>query len=119
MAIRFDILPEHEFFIGTDQPIEINVKQTDETTEQLMTGWSLTHEIMDDENGPVRVTKTVGSGITIQNGTATNDQAAIQIDDTDTEPLPPGVYYHRLRRTDAGYERILSYGVCHLLESGL
>lgn len=121
MAIRFDITEEKDFFIGTDQPIQVDVKQSDETTAQTMTGFALTWELKDAADGVVRISKTVGSGITIEDdGDGNTDaRATIAVDDTDTEPLPPGRYYHQLRRTDTGLERVLSYGDVDLLESGL
>lgn len=110
MAIRFDILESAEFFIGTDQPVNLNVKQSDESTAQTMTGWALSWVITSVDKVTTHVTKTVGSGITIQNGVGTDDQAAIQVDAADTASLSPGTYRHQLIRTDAGSVRVLTFG---------
>jgi len=119
VAIRFDIDASDEFFIGTDQTIQIDVKQSDESTAQTMTGWALTWELKDSPNGTVQISKTVGAGIAIGNGSGTDDRASITIADDDTEALEPGVYYHQLRRTDAGSERLLSFGHVYVRDSGL
>lgn len=124
MSKTFNITAAKPIWIGTDQPIQINVTQTDETTPQAMTGWALTWELKARPGSTtVLITKTVGSGITIQNGDGTNDQAEIQIDDVDTEPAAfptgPGEYYHFLRRTDSGLEKILSEGTVVIKATGL
>ncbi len=119
MAVRFNITADEDFFIGADQPIEIDVKQSDGSTPQAMTGWALTWELKDSPADTAHFSKTVGGGISIGNGSGTDDRATITVADTDTEPLEPGLYYHQLRRTDAGSERILSFGTVVLLESGL
>ena len=119
MAIRFNILASDEFFIGTDQTIQIDVKQSDESTAQTMTGWALAWDLKPSPNEAVSISKTTVSGITIGDGAGTDDRATITIDDEDTEAISPGVYYHQLRRTDAGSERILSFGDVTILESGL
>lgn len=36
--------------------------------------------------------------------------STVTIADTDTDDLAGGQYYHRLRRTDAGSEQVLSFG---------
>ncbi len=84
-----------------------------------MTGWALTWELQDSPADSPHFSKTVGSGISIGNGSGTDDRATITVADTDTESLEPGLYYHQLRRTDAGSERVLSFGTVVLLESGL
>lgn len=119
MAVRFDISADADFFIGTDQPIEIDVTQSDESTPQTMTGWALTWELKDSPSSSAHISKTVGVGISIGNGSGTDDRVTITVTDTDTEPLEAGLYYHQLRRTDAGSERILSFGTVALMESGL
>lgn len=71
-----------------DRPIQIDVNQSDGTTPQTMTGWALTWELLDRENGTVLVTKTTGAGdITIGNGDGTNDRASFTLTDADIEGL--------------------------------
>jgi len=119
MAIRFNITKEDEFFIGEDRSIAINVKQSDESTAQTMTGWALAWELKPSPGEAAGISKTTVSGIAIGNGSGTDDRATITIADDDTEALEPGVYYHQLRRTDAGSEQLLSFGDVTLRESGL
>jgi hypothetical protein len=119
MSIRFDITKENEFFIGEDRTINIDVKQSDESTAQTMTGWSLTWELKPSPGEAFSIQKTTSDGITIGNGVGTDDRASITIGDGDTEAIEPGVYYHQLRRTDAGSEQLLSFGDVTLRESGL
>ena len=122
MAIRFDIGKDEFFFIGEDTVITIDVVADDGVTPQNMAGWSLAWELKPLPSTAVasaNISKTVGSGITIGDGSATDDRATITIDDDDTEGLDAGVYYHQLRRTDAGAEVILTVGDALLRASGL
>ncbi len=120
MAIRFNIEFSDEFFIGEDRSVVIDVKQSDESTPQTLTGWALAYEIKASPGEAALISKTTGGGeIAFSNGSGTNDRATITIDDDDTEALEPGKYYHQLRRTDAGSEQLLSFGDVVLLESGL
>ena len=114
-GIRVDIGPDQHVFIGTDKTLQFDVNQVDGTTAQVMTGWALTWELRTEEGGKVLVTKAVGTGITISNGDGTDDRASIVLADTDTEGLQPQVYYHALRRTDAGSEDVIVFGDFHLL----
>ena len=122
MAIRFDIGKDQHFYIGEDTVITFDVVEDDEITPQNMAGWGLTWEMKALPSTPSAsavITKTVGSGIAIGNGSATDDRATVTIDDDDTEGLTPGVYYHQLRRTDAGTEVILTVGDALLRASGV
>lgn len=120
-AKEANITAAEAWFKGEDRTINIDVDQADGTTPQNMTGWALTWELMSANSGPAVLTKTTAlGGIAITNGDGTNDRAAVTILDTDTEPttLPAGVYYYRLRRTDAGNETVLAYGTAVLMASG-
>ena len=118
-AREANITTAEAWFKGEDRTIHIDVDQADGTTPQNMTGWALTWELLSSNSGPALLTKTTAAaGISITNGDGTNDRAAVTINDTDTEPLAGGVYYYRLRRTDAGNEVVLTYGSAVLLESG-
>lgn len=117
MATRFDIDASDGWFIGEDKVLTF----TDEDGTD-MSSWSITYELKRSQfHSTALVTKTVGSGITIGDGAATNDRATVAIADSDTEDNVPsgGTYYHQLRRTDAGNEKILARGDAVILESGL
>lgn len=105
---------EH-LFIGEDRTIRIDVVQSDDTTPQAMTGWSLTWELLNRRGGTVLITKTPSIG----NGSATDDRATITITDTDTEAIDPGTYFHVLRRTDAGGEAVLAFGDAVIQEASI
>lgn len=115
MAKEFKITKSDNWFVDEDKEIRIDVLQSDESTPQNMTGWSLTYEILTTKFGKVEISKTVsGGGVSIGDGDGTNDRATITINDTDTENLYEGTHYHRLRRTDAGFEQTLSEGEIYL-----
>jgi hypothetical protein len=117
MAVEFNITQSDNWFVGEDKTFLVDVVQSDGSTPQAMTGWALTHEIMDRAGGTVQLSHTVGDGITIGNGDGTNDRATVTITDAEGETLGAGTYYHRLRRTDAGSEQMLSFGSAVLKEN--
>lgn len=126
-AVEAKIQESEHWFIGEDRSIVIDVT-SDGTTPQTMTGWALTWELLTQRGGTVLITKaTGGSGITIGNGSGTNDRATVVVTDVDTEgdgtandpPLDPGTYFHVLRRTDSGSESVLAFGDAVLQEASL
>ena len=125
MAKEFNIVASDGWFVGEDKTLEVYCKQPDGITEQDMTGWALTYELMLERgSSSAEFSKTVGSGIAIGNGLATGDLATVTIADTDTEALGTTgwvkgtkTFYHRLRRTDSGSETMLMYGTVELNEN--
>jgi ribonucleotide monophosphatase NagD (HAD superfamily) len=103
---------------GTDQDFAVLVTQSDGTTPQAMTGWTLAFEVLDAEDSPVVLitnTPTLTSS-----GTGTDNLATASITDADSEAIKSGyTYWWRLRRTDAGSERVLALGTAFLRGSGL
>ena len=118
-AIEAQIAEDQHWVAGEKRTININVKQADGTTAQTMTGWALKWVLKDHRTGAVRFTKTTVSGITIGDGSGTNDQARVAIAAADTLALPAAVYFHELTRTDVGSEAVLSFGDAHLHAMGL
>lgn len=118
MATRFDIAASAEFFKATDTSIEINVKQSDGSTAQSMTGWALKWVLKRSQYASTALlTKTTGgSGITTDDEDGTDDQAVIDIDKADTSSLTAKTLWHELYRTDSGSETLLSFGDCVLRE---
>lgn len=95
-----------------DVSLPVQVYQADGVTAQNITGWSITftaHQF----SGPSLITKTVGSGITITNGTG--GQLTVAIASADTAGLSPGNYLYSITRTDAGSEAVLTEGLMILL----
>lgn len=108
--------------IGEDRPLAYDVKQSDDTTAQTMTGWALTWELLDRRGGNVVLTKTTAGGsIVIGNGVGTNDRATVSIAAADTLALSFGAreYWCTLRRTDAGSAVELAFGTLPLLKGSL
>lgn len=108
-GLRQDIEQTYRIFVGEDRSLAWNVTQSDDTTPQPMTGWTLTFEVLDKRGGTVALTKSV----TVQNGNGTDDQALVSLADTDTEPatgLGDGKFYYQVRRTDAGQEGTIAFG---------
>jgi hypothetical protein len=77
-------------------------------TPQDITGWSITFAVNDSLGGTNRITKTVGSGITITDPGRGVIQVAIA--KTDTNSLNIQDYVWGLKRTDAGNNVMLARG---------
>jgi hypothetical protein len=111
---------------GTDHRYEFAILDSAQTAAVDISGWALswmlkrTPQVADAQASLVK--STTVSGITIT-GTydaspATNTQrAAVDIADTDTDPLPPSLYFYELKRMDAGLEAVLAYGNLVLVQS--
>lgn len=101
-----------ELFIGADTTLRIDVTTTDGgATPQTMTGWALAFYLR-RANDVLLVSKTTGDGITIGNGSGTDDRATVAITDTDMAGIePPGREYRfALWRTDDGSDIPIAYG---------
>ena len=73
-----------------------------------VSGYSLTFTVKDSIGGTTRITKTVGSGITVINsGKGIVD---ISLGASDTSALSVQRYVWDIRRTDSGYNRELAGG---------
>ncbi len=107
-----------ELFLNADSTVQVNVKQSDGTTAQTMTGWALAFRLRRNNDDSLVVSKaTGGSGITIGNGSGTDDRATIAIADTDTAGWPAGRDYSwSLWRAEAGSDIPLAYGNATLVK---
>jgi hypothetical protein len=113
------VTKDSEVFSGADKVLQFTVKDASEVIVNI-TGWALKWVLATKPVPAAGVTvllsKTTGLGITIPVGTDGVCQVAIA--DTDTDDIPSDrVYYHELRRTDAGLEDVLSYGDFYLRQS--
>jgi hypothetical protein len=106
-------------FIGTDHQFKYPVLDEADKTKALdASAWSLSwmlKQSKDDLDAAAKVTKTTSAGIAVSgtfNVSASSNQqrVIVTIQDTDTDALEAGTYYHELKRMDAGQEAILSYG---------
>lgn len=83
---------------------------------QNMTGWTLSY-VWREANGQLAFSKgTGGSGITIGNGSGTNDRATVTIDRADTQGLRGSVYSWALWRTDGTSDDPLATGTLRLVQ---
>ena len=105
-----------ELFIAADQVLRVDVTDGAATpAPQTMTGWALAAVVRSTDGALVVNTSTGGNGITIGDGSGTNDRATITLTDTDMTGWPPGrAYEWALWRTDAGTDIPLAYGQCTL-----
>jgi hypothetical protein len=116
VAIEQNIGPAADYFTGEDKTLPFTIYQSDESTPQDITGWSLSWMVKrrkTDADADAIVTKTVSAGIALT--TPLSGVCTVTVTDTDIADIRGGVlYYHELKRTDAGFETVLSYGTLTL-----
>ena len=113
-----------ELFQGEDRLYVFTVLNVAETAAIDISGWTLSWMVKrynGDADLSALVSKTTSAGIVISgtfNATpAVNTQVAtVTVDDTDTISVSEGTYSHELKRMDAGFETVLSYGVFELIQ---
>jgi hypothetical protein len=111
MAVESNIAESDDFFIGEDKSLTWTIYQSDGTTAQDVTGWALSWTVKrreGDLDASAVLTKTTSSGIELT--TPASGIVTVTVADTDTDSLHPQTYYHELKRTDAGFETVLTYG---------
>lgn len=107
--------------IGTDQAYAFTTYANDaQSAIREITGWALSFQVKradTDADVNALVTKTTTGGGIVISGTfnatpSVNTQiATVTIVDTDTDTIPAGLYKYELKRTDAGQEARLAYGM--------
>lgn len=118
MALKTDIEESDRFFTNADKIITFQVKQSDGTTAQNITGWALSWVLKarpTDADASAKVTKTTPSGISITDGA--NGICQVVVTDENTANVKAGFYFHELKRTDAGSETPLCEGTVVLRQS--
>lgn len=77
-----------------------------------VSGWTITFQVKDSLGGTSRITKTVGSGITV----ASTPKGVLQValSASDTSALTAQSYVWDLRRTNSGSNRELARGELRL-----
>lgn len=113
--------PIDVIFAGTDVPLAFTIYESNaaDAAVQDITGWTLSWRLKvraDDPDARTLVLKTTSSGIALTAPGA--GVCTVTLEDTDTDHLMPGEYYHELKRTDAGFETVLSYGLCAVRRGG-
>lgn len=111
MATKSDITADDDFFIGEDKSLVFTV--TDAAGDALnISGWSLSWMVKRrraDADGSALIVKTTDDDIALT--TPGDGVCTVLVADTDTDAMLPGtLYYHELKRTDAGFETVLAYG---------
>lgn len=101
------------FFVGADLAPTYDVTNA-AGSPQAMTGWALAYVWRDRDGRRVLAKATGGSGITIGNGSGTDDRATIALDPADTAALAPGRYDWALWRSDSENDVPLAWGTLEL-----
>lgn len=113
MAIQRDITEADDWFIGEDKSITDTIYQSDGTTPQNVTGWAISFLLKRSAADVApKVTKTTADGIALT--TPGSGLITITIADTDTASLKAGTYLYEIKRTDDGFETVLTHGSCLL-----
>lgn len=100
MATKVDILVEDGFHVGTNFTIQHTQKDVNGDPQDI-SGWAMEYTLRKRvKDTTALITKTVGNGITIVDGAA--GRVDIVFVPSDTEDIRPGVYAHKLTRTDVG-----------------
>jgi hypothetical protein len=101
------------WFIGEDKILPITVyRDAAHSATQDITGWTLSWMLKrrsSDADASALLTKTTTTGGTVLT-TPLSGLCTVTIADTDTDALNPGSYHHELKRTDAGFETVLTHG---------
>jgi len=91
--VRTNITATDNFILGEDKSLRFLVVDS-AGAAQDMTGWALEFIVRPDpDSTTTTISKTTASGIVIDNGNGTSDQATVTIADDDTVSLRPGIYY--------------------------
>lgn len=93
--------------IDTSEDVTIELQMTPASTD--ISGWAMTFT-MKDNDGNVKITKTVGAGITAVAGQPGWADCVIE---TALTGLTPGNYPYDWWRTDTGHLRRLAFGIIH------
>lgn len=91
------------------EDITLNESPASGQTPTSISGWTITFTLSADTDDATAalVTKTIGSGITIVSASAGTFTIALTSADTNQTP---GKYVYDVRRTNAGFETVLTKG---------
>jgi len=115
-------IPANTLFRGTDHEFPVTVLNAAQTAAIDITTFALSFVMRRTKSGPILLTKTTPTGISI-GGTYNADPdvntqvATVIIADTDTDDLAVGNYYYEVKRTDAGFESVIVQGTVPLERS--
>lgn len=100
----FNIIKEHNWFVGEDKTLQFTVYQADDVTIQNISGWTTVFELSQEPNTAPLFSI---AGVIVS---APNGLVDIAVPGTSTSGRTPGTFYYSFRRTNAGYGAILSHG---------
>ncbi len=118
MSITRHITRDDDWWTGEDKSLVYTIYQSDETTPQDITGWTLSYtwkKHLSDPDASAVLTKTTSAGIVLT--TPLSGICTVTIADTDTDALTARTYVHELKRTDAGSETVLTTGTVVLQQA--
>jgi hypothetical protein len=111
--IERDIVESDQWFTGEDKNFNFTIYQADGETAQNITSWTLSWMLKKDRrqaDSAAKLTKTTENG-GIEISSEVDGRCTVVIEDTDTDTeVPAGVYWHELKRTNAGNETIITQG---------
>jgi len=99
------MVPDQSFRLIRSQDLSFICKMD---VPRDITGWTITFQVRDSLGGTSRITKTVGSGITISN--AGRGEITITLDKADTSSLAIQSYVWDIKRTTSGSNVTLARG---------
>lgn len=95
-----ECLKEISLCVGqhNDKPFLFTVRDQDGALVDISDAAQITFIVAESVSGQIYLTKTIGSGVTINNA----NQFTVTLTDTETGTLPPGVLYCEVELTDSG-----------------
>jgi hypothetical protein len=109
-----------QYFTGEDKTLRFTIyTDADHSATEDITGWALSWLVKRRKrqtDADAVITKTTGSGITITSAAA--GVLDVALSDTDIANIAgDALYWHELKRTDAGSETVLSQGLFRLTQA--
>lgn len=112
MAIEAPIKESHGWFKGEDKVLSWTIYQSDDTTIQDLTDFTIEWDLRQrDDSDVVILHKDAAIDADPATGICTVAIAA-----SNTRDLPHGMYFYTLWRTDTGSRTVLSYGAAALCQ---
>lgn len=121
MSKNAPIEQDDRWYTGEEKLIKFDIVDADDAPLDV-SGFALRWVLERIVPGGLRtdvLSKTSGDGITVENGSGTNDRVVVAIGAADTESIDAEVYHHALWRTDSGNEALLAEGSAMLSESAV
>ena len=110
--LEFNFIGRYALYASTDYEQKLNLKETDDTTIDLSSGWAARMDVRDDSNNLIIRFDSTAGGITLS---ATDPNITLSATDAETD-LTPGRYNYdlRLENTDSE-QQIYMRGAYHII----